>query len=77
VQKLAAQYGFQLVAQGKPAKWINGAHVKSLLGYKLKQGSFSRWLLPLLGLIPDHLALPYPAEDLFWILLKRDGEIED
>lgn len=72
VQKLTAQYGFHPVAQGRPAKWINGAHVKSLLSYKLKAGRFSHWFLPLLQLIPDHLALPYPAEDLFWILLKQE-----
>lgn len=68
---LAKQYGFELVAQGRPQKWIAGAHVKSLLGYKFDSMLGGRWLKALLRVIPDRLRLPYPAEDLFWILFRK------
>lgn len=68
---LAAQYGFREVARGRPTKWLNGAHAKSLLGYKLQESSLGRWFAPLLHLIPDRLTLPYPAEDLVWIVFEK------
>ncbi|PZO39806.1 MAG: methyltransferase [Pseudanabaena frigida] len=71
LEQLAAQFGFYKVASGRPAKWINGAHVKSLLRYKLEQSRFGRLINKILGIIPDNLAIPYPAEDLFWILFQK------
>lgn len=68
---LAAQYGFREVDRGQPQKWISGAHVKSLVGHKLKTMGALRHLRPLLKLIPDGLRLPYPAEDLFWVLYQK------
>lgn len=67
---LVAQYGFSEVARGRPAKYLNGAHVKSLLGYKLRDSSL-RWLQGGLKLIPDHMILPYPNLDLFWMLFQK------
>jgi SAM-dependent methyltransferase len=67
----AAQHHFREVARGRPAKWIGGAHAKSLLRYKLNGAPFERLLSQGLNLIPDELAIPYPAEDLFWILLQK------
>ncbi|MEM8808643.1 MAG: methyltransferase domain-containing protein [Cyanobacteria bacterium P01_G01_bin.38] len=71
VSQLGRQFGFRTVAQGRPAKWINGAHAKSLFRYKLQGSPLGKPLLPLLKLVPDGLAFPYPAEDLFWILLQK------
>ncbi len=71
LSNLAAQYGFTKVAIGKPEKWINGSHVKSLLRYKLQDLWMGKFFLPILNLIPDSLPIPYPAEDLFWILLQK------
>lgn len=71
LSNLAAQYGFTKVAIGKPEKWINGSHVKSLLRYKLQDVWFGKFFLAILNLIPDSLAIPYPAEDLFWILFQK------
>lgn len=69
--QLAQQYGFETVAQGRPQKRINGAHAKSLLGYKLRERAWSRPLAALLQLLPDQLEIPYPAEDLFWGLYQK------
>lgn len=71
VSLLGREFGFRTVAQGRPQKWINAAHAKSLLRYKLQESSIGRWLIPLLNLVPSGLNIPYPAEDLFWILLKK------
>ncbi len=62
------------VAIGRPRKFINGAHAKSLLGYKLKEARWGKWLMPFSRLIPNHLAIPYPAEDLFWVLYQKQGD---
>jgi len=76
LEELVAQYGFYKVAVGRPAKWINGAHVKSLVRYKTGQSHFSGLISKLLEIIPDHLAIPYPAEDLFWILFQKSVVVQ-
>jgi len=67
---LVAQYGFSEVARGRPAKYLNGAHVKSILGYKLRESSLG-WLKGGLKLIPDQMVVPYPNLDLFWMLFQK------
>ena len=71
VQRLAGQFGFRKVARGRPAKWINGSHAKSLLRHKLGASGPAKVVSRLLAVVPDRLAIPYPAEDLFWILLRK------
>jgi SAM-dependent methyltransferase len=58
--------GFEKLARGRPSKKISGAHAKSLLEYRL-----GRRFAPLLKTIPDRVNFPYPAEDLFWLLLQK------
>ena len=55
----------------RSAKRISGAHVKSLLGYKLGAGAAAAPLRAALRLLPDRVELPYPSEDLFWTLFRR------
>jgi SAM-dependent methyltransferase/ribosomal protein L37AE/L43A len=69
--RLAQQYGFTEVARGQPQKWISGAHAKSLVRHKLRTMGCLWHLRGLLMLIPDQLRLPYPAEDLFWVLYQK------
>jgi 2-polyprenyl-3-methyl-5-hydroxy-6-metoxy-1,4-benzoquinol methylase len=76
IKQLGAQFGFYEVARGRPAKWIEGAHVKSLLRYKLERSRLGKLISKLLGIIPDNLVIPYPAEDLFWILLQKSETIQ-
>ena len=71
LKQLVAQYGFSEVARGRPAKRLNGAHVKSLLGYKL-QNSPLGWLRGGLKFIPDKMVIPYPTFDLFWMLFQKN-----
>ncbi|HEY2847456.1 MAG TPA: class I SAM-dependent methyltransferase [Pyrinomonadaceae bacterium] len=50
---------------GRPSKKISGGHVRSLLKYRLGDNF-------LLKLIPERLNFPYPSEDLFWALYKKN-----
>lgn len=59
------KFNFKKVAHGRPSKNISGKHVKSLIKYKLGN-SF------LLDLIPNKVNFPYPSEDLFWVLYRKE-----
>lgn len=69
---LVAGYGFSVVAHGRPRKSLRGSHARSLLRYKLGDSALGRWLSPALSLIPASAEIPYPADDLFWLLCRRD-----
>lgn len=71
LENLTAQFGFKTVAVGRPSKWINAAHAKSLIEFKLAQMPAGKLLSKTLKFIPDKLDLPYPAEDLFWLLAQK------
>jgi hypothetical protein len=71
LKRLAGQFGFSEVARGRPSQWLDGAHVESLLGYKLQGSRLGGLAAGLLDVIPDHLAIPYPTYDLFWILFQK------
>jgi SAM-dependent methyltransferase len=72
VQRLAGQFGFRKVARGRPPRWINGGHAKSLLRHKLGTSAPAKVASRLLAVVPDRPAIPYPAEDLFWMLLRKE-----
>jgi SAM-dependent methyltransferase len=72
--RLAAAAGFKQVATGRPSKWINAGHAKSVLEQKAASSLANRLALGVARLIPDRVAIPYMAEDLFWALFRRaDG----
>ncbi len=71
--RLAGDHGFAPVARGRPKKRLLGAHAKSLLRYKLGNSRLAHVAGWGLNVIPDAAALPYPAEDLFWLLLQKKG----
>jgi SAM-dependent methyltransferase len=71
LERLLAQFGLARIANGRPPKRINGAHAKALLDYKLRGQPFGPMLEVALRVIPDRIEIPYPAEDLFWALFKR------
>lgn len=66
LEQAAARFGMRRVAGGRPGKWIAGGHAVSLLKHKSRVlGSVAE------RLVPERLAIPYPAEDLFWMLLRQ------
>lgn len=71
LERLTENCGFRKIAHGRPVKWLDGAHAKSLLDYKLGNG-MARLIRPLVHLaVPDKLPIPYPSEDVFWLLVRR------
>ena len=60
-----SQVGFTRIDGGRPSKKISGGHVRSLLKYRLGDNF-------LLKLIPERINFPYPSEDLFWALYKKN-----
>lgn len=69
--RLAGEFGFEPIAHGRPTKWLGVDHARSLLSHKLGDSALGRITDATLGRLPAGLALPYPPEDLFWVLLKR------
>ena len=69
---LLADYGLKPIAHGKPRKYLRGSHARSLLAHKLGDRGPARLLLPLTRAIPGKIAIPYPADDLFWLLCRCD-----
>jgi hypothetical protein len=71
LSRLCEQFGFKLVASGRPAKWINSSHARSLIRYKLAASTWGRRFAPLTRLIPGGINFPYWYDDLFWALFQR------
>lgn len=61
-----AKIGFEKIASGRPSKKISGAHARSLLKYRLGDNF-------MLKLIPENVNFPYPSEDLFWALYRKES----
>lgn len=76
LRALGARCGMVEVARGRPVKSIRAGHAVSLLRYKLGGSGPGRWAARVLGLLPDGLTLPYPLDDLFWMILQRKGAPE-
>lgn len=71
VVQLASQFGFREVRHGRRLKWISRRHATSVLEHTFgpRSGGVMRGLERVL---PS--PLPYPSEDLFWILLRKDRD---
>jgi SAM-dependent methyltransferase len=65
---LAGGTGFRVVARGRPSKRISAGHAKALLRYKYGEHFLVSGLL---RSVPDRAQLPYPSEDLVWLLLRK------
>ena len=68
---LGGEFGLVEVARGRPKKRIGAAHAKSLLRYTYGSSAAGKLLVRALGVVPDNLSIPYLADDLFWMVLRR------
>ena len=71
LRRLFEPFGFDEVAVGRPQKWIEVGHAKSLLKHKSKESFVAKTLSLAASVIPDRLQLPYPSEDLFWSIYRK------
>jgi 2-polyprenyl-3-methyl-5-hydroxy-6-metoxy-1,4-benzoquinol methylase len=71
LNQLMLQHNFSMIAQGSPKKSIHSKHAKSLIKHKLLESKGLKWMAGITSLIPGNMILPYPSEDLFWVLFKK------
>ncbi len=69
--RFATDQGVTEIERGRPAKFISGAHAKSLLRFKLQHVPAGNVLVKIVDRLPGHWRIRYPAEDLFWMLLQK------
>lgn len=74
LDKLARNFGFRQVQGGKPRKHITAEHAKSLIHYKSQAMPGGAMLRATSRLIPNWIALPYPGDDVFWCIYRKDAE---
>jgi hypothetical protein len=65
--RMAEQVDFRAIADGRMLKRIAWGHARSLLSHQLGSPAVDR----ILGAVPGHFTLPYPSEDLFWMLFRK------
>ena len=68
---LFAQHGFEAIARGRPSKKISVGHARSLLQHGQEASPMARIGASLLKALPGKLTLPYPSEDLFWMVFRK------
>jgi SAM-dependent methyltransferase len=71
VRTLAGKHGFDFVAEGRPSKWLSGAHARSLLEESVKESALLPLVQKVTRVIPKKAKLPYPAEDLCWMIFRK------
>lgn len=69
--RLVGRSGLREVARGRPKKRLSGAHARSILTHAVEGSAVLSLLRPLAALVPPRLAIPYPAEDLFWAIYRK------
>lgn len=72
LDQLMIQHHFFKITDGIPKKSIHSRHAKSLIRHKLLESKGLKWLAATTSLIPGNMILPYPSEDLFWALYKKN-----
>jgi SAM-dependent methyltransferase len=75
--RLLASEGFAVVSQGRPPRWVSMAHAKSVLRNKANTSLVHRALLAASSIFSDRLAVPYPGDDLIWLLLRLGNATRD
>jgi len=71
VRRLFENSGFETAGSGTPRKWLNVGHARSLLAHNATESVLSRIASTALRAVPDRINLPYPSEDLFWMLFRK------
>jgi SAM-dependent methyltransferase len=70
--QLANDFHYDVVATGRAAKWIGIRHAATLAAHALGNSKVGAAVAKMISVIPRNVRLPYPAEDLFWMLLRKN-----
>ena len=75
LKRLAAQFGFQEVHRGRPAKKISMKHAKTVLEQAYGNPLINKTTKLIGRIIPERSTLPYPFDDIFWSLYQKNHNI--
>lgn len=73
VIRFLRRFGFSWVEQGRPSKKIRGSHARSLLVHSANGSVLAPVVEACARVIPESAVLPYPAEDLLWLLFRKES----
>ena len=76
LNRMMGQFGFELIASGRPKKWLNWKHARTIILFKLDKHPLSRAMKMLSSLVPEKARVPYPGEDLLWFLFKKKHQLD-
>jgi 2-polyprenyl-3-methyl-5-hydroxy-6-metoxy-1,4-benzoquinol methylase len=65
---LCERFGMSPVTVGRPRKVIQLGHAASLLAYHMGENP----AVSALRLLPSRIAVPYPSDDVFWALFRKE-----
>jgi 2-polyprenyl-3-methyl-5-hydroxy-6-metoxy-1,4-benzoquinol methylase len=65
---LCGRFGMSRVAWGRPRKRVQLGHAASLVAYHLGDSVAAKGL----RLLPGRASVPYPSEDVFWTLFRKE-----
>ncbi len=68
LNSIAARHRLARIDGGTMAKWITAEHATALLQHSQRNS----WAARIAAHFPQRLALPYPGDDLFWVLYQRN-----
>ncbi len=71
LQMLCSQFGMTPIAQGRRRKRLSGAHLKSGVRHALRNSPLHKLVSACLSIVPDRAIVPYPSEDLFWMVFRK------
>lgn len=69
---IAAKFGMQRIAMGRPDKSITAQHAKSLLKHATSGSTALKIATAPAALIPNRLKIPYLADDVNWYLFRKN-----
>jgi len=68
LRRVVEDLGFREVAHGRPMKWLRPSHAKSIGRNELGRTMLGAVIRTIAGWVPERLAIPYLADDVFWVL---------
>jgi SAM-dependent methyltransferase len=71
LKQLFKQYGFELIAKGRPSKRITLKHGLAIIAENSSQSSLKRKLFGFLSRTMGNITVPYPPADIKWYLFKK------
>jgi 2-polyprenyl-3-methyl-5-hydroxy-6-metoxy-1,4-benzoquinol methylase len=69
--RVVEDLGFREVAHGRPTKWLRPSHANSIARNELGRTMIGAVIRTVVGWVPERLAIPYLADDVFWALFRK------